>query len=61
MKSDTNSARWISKKEMKVYWSDDIILVSLPHLSLVPHICIVDRVNIGSDNGVSPIQHEATI
>ena len=37
---------------------------SLTHLPLVPHICVSEssnRVNIGSDNGLSPIQHQAII
>ena len=33
----------------------------LTHLPLVPHICAVNWVSIGLDNGLSPIRRQAII
>ena len=36
-------------------------LYQLTYLILVPHICVGDRVSIGSDNGLSPRRHQTKI
>ena len=35
--------------------------VFLTHLILVPHMCVSERVGIGSDNGLSPVRCQAII
>ena len=40
---------------------DFIIPQLLNHLPLVPHICVIESDQIGSDNGLSPIRRQAII
>ena len=37
------------------------IITALTHLPLVPNICVRESVNIGSDDGLSPIRRQAII